>query len=428
MNFNKGKVKDFYLLTTDVENMFINEYLPGAPGEYVKAYLYGLLYAQLGIEMTHHAMAAQLGLSEKTLEDAWNYWEKMGVIKKLPGKDSGLLNFDIEYVNLRERMYGNFDAEEGAGPAAKKKATGEDKEILLYDEDLKELFDRTEIILGRPLSPAESSEIASWINEEGATPALVEAAFDYCCRRGKANVNYICKVVLEWNSRGLKEEPEIQEYIKNLDERQSIYRKILNSLGLTRNATQAERKMIDHWIDDLKFNMERIMSACDKTISISSPNLRYVNKVLENWSEEAHQQGRDVNQKVTVTQAVLNKYYEHLRREACEQAEKRRKEVYEAVPHIKEVDEKLKTLGSKMSRGVLTGMSRQQIDETRRMMNLLEEERAVLLTENNFSVDYTDIKYSCDKCSDTGIDENGNRCSCAKERIGEAEIWQKEKH
>ena len=268
MNFNKGKVKDFYLLTTDVENMFINEYLPGAPGEYVKAYLYGLLYAQLGIEMTHHAMASQLGLSEKTLEDAWNYWEKMGVIKKLPGKDSGLLNFDIEYVNLRERMYGNFDAEKIADQAAKKKATGEDKEILLYDEDLKELFDRTEIILGRPLSPAESSEIASWINEEGATPALVEAAFDYCCRRGKANVNYICKVVLEWNSRGLKEEPEIQEYIKNLDERQSIYRKILNSLGLTRNATQAERKMIDHWIDDLKFNMERIMYACEKTISI----------------------------------------------------------------------------------------------------------------------------------------------------------------
>ena len=29
MGFIKGKVKDFYLLTTDVENIFINEYLPG---------------------------------------------------------------------------------------------------------------------------------------------------------------------------------------------------------------------------------------------------------------------------------------------------------------------------------------------------------------------------------------------------------------
>ena len=108
-------------------------------------------------------------------------------------------------------------------------------------------------------------------------------------------------------------------------------------------------------------------------------------------------------------------------------AEKRREEVYEAVPRIAELDEELKTLGSKLSRGVLTGMSRQHMDETRRLMKLLEEERAVLLTENNFTVDYTDIKYSCDKCSDTGIDEKGNRCACAKERIGEAELWQKEK-
>ena len=67
------------------------------------------------------------------------------------------------------------------------------------------------------------------------------------------------------------------------------------------------------------------------------------------------------------------------------------------------------------------------MNETRRMMRLLEEERAVLLTENNFTVDYTDIKYSCKKCGDTGIDENGSRCVCVKERIGEAELWQKEK-
>ena len=427
MNFNRGKVKDFYLLTTDVENLFINEYLPGAPGEYVKVYLYGLLYAQLGSDMTHREMETQLGLSEKTLEDAWNYWEKMGVIKKIPEKGNNVLNFDIEYVNLREEMYGNFHTEGGTESVSAEKAKEPVGNKPLYDVELKKLFDRTELILGRPLSPAESGEIASWISQEGATPALIEAAFDYCCRRGKANVNYVCKVVLEWNSKGLKKEPEIQEYISNLDERQGTYRKILNSLGLSRNATQAEKKMIDYWIDELGFNTERILSACDKTISLASPNLRYVNKVLENWAEEATDQGRDVNQKITVTQAVLNKYYEHLRSEAEIQAENRRREVYEAVPRIKDVDEELKTLGSKMSRGVLTGMSRQQLDETRRMINLLEEERAVLLTESNFSTDYTDIKYSCDKCSDTGIDEKGNRCACAKERIGEAELWQKQK-
>lgn len=421
MNFNRGKIRDFYLLTTDVENMFINEYLPGAPGEYVKVYLYGLLYAQLGTEMTHSAMAAQLGMSEKTLADAWNYWEQMGVVKKIPSDEgTGIINFDIEFINLREKMYGNVSS----GESPENEETGP---APLQNEELKKLFDDVERFMGRPLSSGESSEIASWMSQNGATPKLVRAAFEYCCERGKANVKYVGKVVFQWNSQGLTKEEDIREYIKNLDERQSIYKRVLNSLGLNRNATEAERKMISHWIDDLKFNTERILAACDKTISMASPSLRYVNKVLENWAQEAHEQGRDVNQKVTVTQTVLNKYYEYLRHRAETAAEARREEVYEAVPRIAEVDEELKALGSKLSRGVLTGMTREHMEETRRLMNLLEEERAVLLTENNFTVDYTDIKYSCDKCGDTGIDENGSRCACAKERIGEAELWQKEK-
>ena len=46
MSFKREKIKDFYLLSTDVENIFINEYMPEAPGDYVKVYLYGLLYSQ----------------------------------------------------------------------------------------------------------------------------------------------------------------------------------------------------------------------------------------------------------------------------------------------------------------------------------------------------------------------------------------------
>jgi len=183
--------------------------------------------------------------------------------------------------------------------------------------------------------------------------------------------------------------------------------------------------MIDSWVDEMGFSKERIMAACDTTLSAANPNLRYVNKVLENWRNEAAEQGRDVNQKVTVTQAVLNKYYEFLREEAEAAAEARLKEVYEAVPQIAEIDQRLKDLGSQLSRGLLSGMTRAQIEETRKKIRQDEEERAVLLTENNFSVEYTDIKYSCDKCGDTGIDENGQRCSCTKARTGEAEIWQK---
>ncbi len=427
MNFNKGKIKDIYLLTTDVENMFINEYVPAAPGDYVKIYLYGLLYAQHGNSMTHQILARQLNLSEDTVNSAWEYWEKMGAVKKVYNKDPKPLNYDIEFLNLRERMYGNFskDDREENRVQAHVNPFDQNNGIDLQDKAMKDLFDYVEITLGRTLSARENEDIASWINQMGVTDDLVREAFAYCCERGKTNVNYVAKVVIEWHKQGLNEKQAIRQHIENLEQRQGIYKNVLNSLGLNRNATSAEKKMINSWIDEMGFSMERILAACDTTLSTANPNLRYVNKVLENWRKEAMEQGRDVNQKVTVSQAVLNKYYEFLRQEAEASAEARKQEVYEAVPRIAEIDNELKILGSRLSRGLLSGMTREKIDETKKIMNLEEEERAVLLTENNFTVDYTDIKYSCEKCSDTGIGENGQRCSCTKERIGEAEIWQK---
>ena len=56
----------------------------------------------------------------------------------------------------------------------------------------------------------------------------------------------------------------------------------------------------------------------------------------------------------------------------------------------------------------------------------LKAEKAFLLTENNFSADYMDVKYKCDKCLDTGIDdESGQRCECFSRRMGEAAQWLK---
>ena len=80
MNFKTERIKDFYLLATEVENIFINEYLPQAPGDYVKVYLYALLYAKQQTEITHYGLAVQLGLKDSDVDLAWQYWERMGVV------------------------------------------------------------------------------------------------------------------------------------------------------------------------------------------------------------------------------------------------------------------------------------------------------------------------------------------------------------
>lgn len=49
----------------------------------------------------------------------------------------------------------------------------------------------------------------------------------------------------------------------------------------------------------------------------------------------------------------------------------------------------------------------------------LNEEKAFLMTENNFKIDYMDIMYNCPICRDTGIQDTGERCVCFQG----AEAW-----
>ena len=97
MSFEREEIRDIYLLTTEVENIFINEYMPGAPGDFVKVYLYGLLYSGSGSSVTGRQMSHQLGLSMETIEEA-------GVITRThaAGEESPAIRFR----QLRALMYG----------------------------------------------------------------------------------------------------------------------------------------------------------------------------------------------------------------------------------------------------------------------------------------------------------------------------------
>ena len=412
MKFDKGKTKDYYLFTTDVENVYINEYMTEAPGEYVKAYLYGLFCSEHGMELKSALMAEVLHMDEDRLREAWEYWERMNVVAIEEEED----DYTVVFLSLREQL---FSGEQGV-----ERAIDMSDEVMDEDEEFKRLTEAAEDMLGRPLNGRELQEIGSWTNELGVSGEVIQEAFDYCIEIGKPSINYISKVILAWAKEGLTDREMVKEYLEKTSERQGIYRRILNSLGLKRNVTEAEKRLVDSWLDDMKFSLERILEACEKAGFTQSPNLRYVNKVLENWKQEADTWGRDVNQRVNVSQNTLNKYYEYLRNQAEKRAEGRRQEVYNKLPEIRQIDINLQSLSSKISRGLLGGSTVQDMNSVRQEIRNLEKERAILLTENNYALDYTDVKYLCSKCSDTGIDENGQRCSCARERMGEAELWQ----
>lgn len=97
MSFKREKIRDIYLLTTEVENIFINEYMPQAPGDYVKVYLYGLLYSGNGEAMTEKQMSRQLGMPGEKIDQAWAYWERQGLVSRTPSVEQT----DMTYASGR---------------------------------------------------------------------------------------------------------------------------------------------------------------------------------------------------------------------------------------------------------------------------------------------------------------------------------------
>jgi len=421
MNFVKEKIKDFYLLDSRIENIFINEYMPAAPGDYVKVFLYASMYAEHGLNMSNESMAKQLAISEQTILEAWEYWEKMGVIKKRYIDSQGKIDFTVEFLNMKELLYGKSKS------PARGETKKQEKDNVFGNKAVKTMFNNVEKVFGRGLSSTELSQILSWISDYHASTDVVYFAIKYCVEKNKTSLKYIEKVVKEWTAAGLETTDQIQEYLQELDEKYYKYKRVLKALGFTRNATEAEKEMMDTWFDQMGYSMERVLEACTKTAGISSPNFNYVNKVLENWRNEAENKGVDVNKKIVVTQAVLNQYFDYLRDKAERDAEQKKAEIYEKLPRIREIDDEIRRMSSQLSRALIMGSSEEESKKISKIMDGLAVERAVILTENNFEMDYTDVKYACEKCNDTGITDLGEKCSCIKQRTEEAELWLKTK-
>lgn len=420
MRFSKARRKDIYLGDTPIENFYINELMPSAPGDFVKVYLYGRLYAETGEAVTDRMMAAQLALSEARIAEAWKYWEVQGAVRRR-FIDGAAGDCSVEFCSLKEQLYGGDEGADQSAPAA----DGSETEPVFGSSVMRDLMLEVEKTIGRTLSRTDSEAIISWVEDTGATPEVVLLAVKYSMSKGKSSFRYIGKVLEGWVGAGCNTADSVNEYLEDIDRKHFLYRRVMKSLGFTRNPSEEERRLMDAWFDELGFTIDKVLEACSKTAGISNPNIKYVDSVLRNWTREAHEAGRGVNEDKPVSMATLNRYYEYLRARAEREASERRAEVYRRLPKVRVIDERIKALGLDLSKALIMGGDKGNGLELNQEIERLNEDRAILLTENDYDMDYTDVRYLCRKCNDTGFTDMGEQCSCMAERMQEAGEWQK---
>lgn len=116
---------------------------------------------------------------------------------------------------------------------------------------------------------------------------------------------------------------------------------------------------------------------------------------------------------------VILKDYEKKRDKAIHEQKIKQTKIYKKIPRIKEIDDTISRTGLLISKTILNNPDsyEEKVYEIKNIMEELKKEKAILLTENNIPMEYLDIKYSCDKCQDTGFLKNGNKCSCFKQEL-----------
>ncbi len=406
MSFIKQSSSQYILYDTGLENIFILEYMSKAPGDWVKAYVLAQMYVQLGQPLSNEALAKALGLSAPQILECWDYWESEGVIRKIFKDQGGEYDYDVEFLALKEQLFGR-------GPSAK----SSQKAAELDDKDLSRLYSGIEEITGRLLEGREPEIVAEWLTVYGMSPDLILAGYRYCVDSGKTNrYSYVGTILKDWKAKGLATAQDVQAYLSDRDRYYDLYRKIFNALGFRRNPGEEEKRRMRSWVEELQYSEDRILEACSKTSGISNPNINYVDSVLRGWYKEEHGNAPS-GAKESFFARVMAMYEEDRKNNAQKTAEIRRK-IYEELPRVRQINEELNDARYKLSRAIFAGPNgAASVERERAYIDRLTEERKQLLLANGYSADAGETIYTCRKCKDTGELDDGSRCTCFAEKL-----------
>ncbi len=449
MSLDKGK--DIFLHRTKVENLFISEYLPDAPGDYVKVFLFGLMYAQYELTPDRKELSKLLGLSVDEIAEAWIYWESRGLVRIVREKDSN--NEEVSHViflSKIDELYGKV-AEPESAPAPVAQADDmplyvsiddmDFDEVIndkLVDRRLRELYEKYQVTTGRTISRQEISKIEDAIKVYGIEPEIFDFAIDYCADLEKYSIDYIFKVALRWTEEGCRTVEEAKRLLDKHSRRNDCYRQVFKALGFNRLPAPIDREIMDRWFDQMNCSLAEVLDACSAAAGIREPNLKYVNKVIENrrlekggvntrLPKDSNQNGSAdaaaADEGSPVSRKVLADYFEFIRSEDDKEREARITEVLRKIPGMRELFEAESNVNSKML-SLRPGADNLDARQRLRAERIaIEENRKQLLTGNGFPSDYLTRKYRCSICRDTGYTDEGMVCSCCRERAAEAYKW-----
>jgi len=327
---------------TTVSDIFIDQYMPKANGEFVKVYLYLLRATGSGAGIaTISEIADHFSNTEADIIRALNYWASEGILQLQSGADGQIMGINLCSLSVSGMQAAQSNIQSAVADNAAQnnlqnsvvnnaaqnilqnsvvnnaaqnistvnirmqdsvveklksqtpdKAASSQKEYTLDEikefrknPDISELFFIIETYLKHTLSSSDTNMVLYWLDELHFSTDLVEYLVEYCITKGHSSLRYMNKVALGWADAGIKTVDQAKD---DAAAHSQIYYSVMKALGITgRNLVDSEVSLINKWVGEYGFDIELVKAACSKTISaIQKPSFEYTDSILANWRKK----------------------------------------------------------------------------------------------------------------------------------------------
>ncbi|MBQ0099216.1 MAG: DnaD domain protein [Firmicutes bacterium] len=228
---------------TNIENVFLFEYMPNASGDAVKVYLYGLFLCQnQEYDQDINQIAKTLNLTIEQVKDCFLFWEEFGLLSVVSTSP-----FCVQYLPVKN----SFNAKPRKYKAEKYTDFAKGIQALLPD---------------RMISTNEYNEYFSIMETYGIKPEAMLMIVKYCAdRKGKdIGYHYIIKVAKDFGARGIITQEKVENELSSYIFRTAEIEKILRALSLKRQPEIEDLNLLKKWTEELSFDVENIVYAASK--------------------------------------------------------------------------------------------------------------------------------------------------------------------
>lgn len=310
---DRGNFAEF----TSVSNVFIDEYMPKANGEFVKIYLHllRLVGADAPAEsLSTEKIADKFNVLESDVLRALHYWSDQGLLSlsfnnknelsgikleaavsgrctvkgiqsKADSADNGTVSVSYEETLAKvsgENISVPVPEYSGVIIPSKKKYTSKEIASFAKDDRVSQLTFLAQTYLGKTLNSSDINSILYMLDGLGFESDFIEYIMETCISFGHRSLSAIEKQAVEYARKNIStvEEAKADEKL-----RRAIFKSIYKVFGLAPKAPiKKEISYVTKWTDEYGFTDEIILEACSRTMEYThTGSFQYADSILTNW-------------------------------------------------------------------------------------------------------------------------------------------------